>query len=177
MRKIAVIGSPGAGKSPFSRRLAEILKIEVFHLDALHWRPGWVETPDAEWEAVQRNLIKRDSWIIDGNYGGTIGLRVEAADTIIFLDLPRMLCVWRVVKRRFQNRGKTRPDMGEGCPEKLLDPKFPLFLKFIWHYPTAQRPNVLAKLAAVKNEKEIVHLQSTGQVKGFLQNDRFNQKP
>lgn len=168
MRKIAVIGSSGAGKSTFSRELGKILRIEVFHLDRLHWRPGWVEPPDEEWEAIQRDLVKKDSWIIDGNYSGTIYIRIEAADTVIFLDLPRAVCAWRVIKRRIQNHGKTRPDMGEGCPEKFFDPAFPAFLKFVWQYPQKNRPQVLKQLAQLGDRKKIVHLRSTGEAEDFF---------
>ena len=99
MRKILIIGSGGAGKSSLARELSERLDIEVVHLDKLYWRSGWIETPRDEWKAAISELVKGDSWIMDGNYGGTIEMRVNAADTIVLFDLPRTLCVYRAVKR------------------------------------------------------------------------------
>jgi len=96
MTKIAVIGSPGAGKSTLARQLGQVLGSEVFHLDAFYWKPGWVETPKEEWVEIQKKLVTKDSWIIDGNYGSTIEIRLQAAEVIIFLDLPRSVCLWRV---------------------------------------------------------------------------------
>ncbi|MGH9842177.1 MAG: hypothetical protein ACREEM_25785 [Blastocatellia bacterium] len=111
MRKVLVIGSGGAGKSTFAKCLGERLHIEVIHLDMLYWNPGWIETPKAEWLRAVEELVKRDAWIMDGNYSGTLDLRLKACDTVIFLDLPRLTCLWRVLKRVVQYRGRRRPDM------------------------------------------------------------------
>ncbi len=70
MGKVLVIGSGGAGKSTFARRLGKLLDIEVIHLDALYWNPGWVETPKAAWAETVAELVKRDSWIMDGSGAG-----------------------------------------------------------------------------------------------------------
>lgn len=143
LKRILVIGSPGAGKSTFSRRLAEILNIEVFHLDRLHWRPGWVEPSDAEWSQIVSDLVAKEEWIIDGNYGGvTMDIRLARADTVIFLDYPRLVCLWRVLKRRWMYHGKTRPDMAPGCPEKLDMG----LIRFIWYYPEKSRPSVMQQI-------------------------------
>jgi len=114
MKKVIVIGSGGAGKSTFSRRLGEATGLPVIHLDAHFWRPNWEPTPKDEWKAKVGELLKGDEWIMDGNFGGTRELRMQAADTIIMLDFPRRVCMYRVVKRAFQFHGKKRPDMGEG---------------------------------------------------------------
>lgn len=165
MTKIAVIGSPGAGKSTLARQLGQVLGIEVFHLDALYWKPGWVETPKEEWVEIQKELVIKDSWIIDGNYGSTIEIRLQAAEVIIFLDLPRTVCLWRVVKRRFQYAWQRRPDMAEGCPEKI-DWEF---LRWVWRFPLDERPGVVKKLAGLSGEKKIIRLTSPAQVKRFLE--------
>ncbi len=119
MQKMAIIASGGSGKSELARRLGTILGLEVHHLDALHWKAGWVATPKPEWRALVEELAGRDSWILDGNYGGTLDVRLTAAGTIIFLDLPRMTCIWRVLKRSVQSRGRRRPDSALGCPERF----------------------------------------------------------
>ncbi len=162
MRKIAIIGAGGSGKSTLARRLGEILGLEVIHLDALFWNPGWVETPRPEWEALQRELVARDTWIIDGNYGGTMDIRLQAADTVIFLDAPRWRCAYQVVKRRFQYRDRTRPDLADGCPEQISWE----FLRWIWTYPEQRRPGILDKLA--NGDAEVIILRSRRQIRAFL---------
>src|SRR5829696_6662179 len=99
MRKVLVIGSGGAGKSTVARRLGARLQIDVIHLDSLYWQPGWVETSKDEWKTIVAEILKRDSWILDGNYSGTLAMRYEACDTVIFLDMPPIVCLWRVIKR------------------------------------------------------------------------------
>jgi adenylate kinase family enzyme len=119
MKKVILIGSGGSGKSTLARKIGEILSIEVYHLDAIFWKPGWIGTPKEEQKAVQEELTSRKSWIIDGNYGSTMDIRLQAADTIIFFDLSKWVCLYRVLKRRFQYRNKKREDMGEGCEERI----------------------------------------------------------
>ena len=93
MRKVLVIGSGGAGKSTLARHLGELLHIDVIHLDALSWHPGWTETPRAEWRKIIEGLLRRDAWIIDGNYSNTLDIRLEECDTVIFLDIARRICL------------------------------------------------------------------------------------
>ena len=119
MKKVILIGSGASGKSTMARQLGEKLKIEVYHLDALFWQPNWVGVPKDEQRKVQNELVKKEEWIIDGNYGGTMEIRLNAADTIIFLDIHRVICVYRAFKRIVQYRNITRPDMGEGCEERF----------------------------------------------------------
>ena len=82
-------------------------------------KPNWEGVPREEQIAVQNNLIKDEKWIIDGNYGGTMGIRLNAADTIIFLDIHRTICIYRAFKRIVKYQNKTRPDMGAGCEERF----------------------------------------------------------
>lgn len=163
MQRIAVIGCAGSGKSTFSRKLGERLGMPVTHLDSLFWRPGWTEAPKDEWRDLVTELAAGDEWLIDGNYGGTLDLRIERADTVIYLDAPRRMCLWRVVKRWATHRGKPRPDMGADCPERL-DPKF---LKWIWDYPTVSRPKTLAALRE-KQSGRVYVLRTSGEMDEFL---------
>ncbi|MHA6252248.1 DNA topology modulation protein [Oceanobacillus sp. CAU 1775] len=164
MKKIVLIGSGGSGKSTLARQLGEKLKINVYHLDALFWRPNWVGVPKDEQRRVQSDLVKKEEWIIDGNYGGTMEIRVNAADTIIFLDIHRAICVYRVFKRILQYRNKTRPDMGEGCEER-----FDLnFFEWIWNYPKTKRPEILRRLNELSKDKQVIILKSPKEVQLFL---------
>src|SRR5688572_15577903 len=114
MKRVVVIGSGGAGKSTFSRQLGEITGIQVIHLDNIYWQPNWVKTPEEEWKGVVAQLLTRDCWIMDGNFGGTRQMRLEACDTAIWLDMPRRICIYRILKRAVAYRGRNRPDMAEG---------------------------------------------------------------
>ena len=163
MQRIMIIGSGGAGKSTLARKLGQHLGIPVIHLDTLYWQPGWLPTPSADWIGLQLKIIQNPCWIIDGNYGSTLDIRLEAADTIIFLDFEPGLCLWRVVKRYFRYRGKVRPDMAIGCPERLT----PEFLQWIWNFKQEKRPQIIRKLEAYPQSKVIV-LQNPAQVSNFL---------
>lgn len=162
-----MIGSGGAGKSTFARRLGKLLDLEVVHLDALYWNPGWVETPKAEWAETVAELVKRDSWIMDGNYSGTFDLRLKACDTVIFLDMPRLVCLWRVLKRSLIYRNRSRPDMGAGCQEKL-DPAFIEFILWIWNYPKRTRPKIIGWMRENSGSKKVVWLRSPAEAEKYL---------
>lgn len=127
MRRVLVIGSPGAGKSTLATKLAQRTGLPLFHLDQQYWQAGWVETDKAIWQEKVEEIAARDRWIIDGNYGGTLPPRLERADTVILLDYPTWLCLARVLRRIFSARGRVRLDMAEGCPERL-DPAFLLYI-------------------------------------------------
>ncbi|MED1410990.1 MULTISPECIES: DNA topology modulation protein [Bacillus] len=168
MKKIILIGSGGSGKSTLAKQLGNKLKIQVYHLDALFWKPNWVSVPKDEQRTVQNDIIKEEKWIIDGNYGGTMDIRINAADTIIFLDIHRTICVYRAFKRIVQYRNKTRSDMGEGCEER-----FDLqFFKWIWEYPKTKRPSILIRLDQLSQDKEIIILKSPNEVQRFLKEVR-----
>lgn len=165
MKKIVIIGSGGSGKSTLARQLGKKLKRKVYHLDALFWKPNWVGVPKEEQKKVQNDLVKEEEWIIDGNYGGTMEIRLNAADTIIFLDIPRTICVFRAFKRMLQYRNTTRPDMGEGCEERLSFK----FIKWIWEYPNTKRPKILEILEQLSKDKEVIILKSPKDVQHFLE--------
>jgi adenylate kinase family enzyme len=166
-KKIILIGSGGAGKSTMARRLGGVLNLPVYHLDALFWRAGWQESSRDELRRKQEFICAQDAWVIDGNYGGTLDVRLAAVDTVIFLDLPRTVCLFRAIKRSVLLHGKTRLDMAPDCPERF-NREFFKFLKWIWDYPVRSRPGVLTKLESLRGRKEIVILRTSREVTAFL---------
>lgn len=160
-----MIGSGGAGKSVLARRLGELLGIEVVHLDAYFWRPGWVETPQPEWRETVVRLTAGDAWVMDGNYERTMDVRLPAADTIVLMDVPRWRCLSRAIGRWLRYRGRSRPDLAPGCPEQ-----FDLtFLRWIWSFRSRERPRILLHLARWSSGRTVVVLRSPADTEVFLE--------
>lgn len=128
MLRVLVIGSGGSGKSTLAAQLGARLRLPVVHLDALYWRPGWVATPASGWRETVAHLVATERWVMDGNYGGTLDLRIAACDAVVLLDPPRSVCLARVVWRWLRYAGTTRPDMAPGCPEHLTWE----FVRWVW---------------------------------------------
>lgn len=165
MKKVLIIGSGGAGKSTFARRLHEATNLPLFHLDKLYWKPNWVETPKAEIYEITERLMAGDEWIMDGNFNSTMEKRIAASDTVFFLDMPRSLCVYQIFKRVFKYYKKTRPDMGEGCPEKFdLE-----FLKWVWSFPKEVKPLIEARIERAGQGKNIIRFKSRKDVEKFFE--------
>jgi adenylate kinase family enzyme len=165
MKRVVIIGSGGAGKSTLAVRLGEIVKIEVLHLDQLYWKPNWVESPKDEWIQTVAGLLQKETWIMDGNFGGTMEMRMAACDTVIWLDLPPTVCVYQALKRTLKYYGKTRPDMTEGCRERFdWD-----FLWWIWTFERSKSGKTLtAAIEKFKSEKNIIRLKSNREIEKFL---------
>lgn len=164
MKKIMIIGSSGSGKSTLARRISEITKIESFHLDRLFWKAGWENISQEEFKVKITKLLELDTWIIDGTFGGTMGIRLEAADTIIFLDFPSWVCLFNVIKRRIMYLGKTRPDMAEGCNEKIdLE-----FVMYILTFSFRRRKAIYETLNSVVDKKNIFVLKNRKETNLFL---------
>ena len=171
MQRVAIIGSCGAGKSTLARNLSEKLNLPVIHLDAYYWQPRWQESSKREWLQIHQKLIEGDRWIIDGNYGNTMAMRIAAADTVIWLNFNRYLCLWRVIKRYLQYCGKTRPDMAAFCPERLNLES----MQYVWHFPQIHRAKISEKLAACGENKQVIVLDNSRQMLDLLQ--QINPKP
>jgi adenylate kinase family enzyme len=163
--RILVLGPSGSGKSTVGKRIGRILGIPIVHLDMHYWQPNWMETPKDEWLDKVKKLITSETWVMDGNYTSTLKMRAEAADTLIFLDMTRRLSYFRVVVRYLKNRGKTRPDVTEGCQEKIdLD-----FIRWIWNYPDTRKPAIFRFLEKLKTSKNVYILSNQNEIEEFLE--------
>jgi adenylate kinase family enzyme len=163
-RRIMVIGSGGGGKSTFARELALRTGLPLVHLDRHYWRPGWVPTPRDEWAECVRQLSSGDSWILDGNYGGSLSIRVQRCDAIVFFDMPRLVCLRGVLQRWLVHQFKPRPDLAEGCPEKMDM----TFLRWIWNYPRDSRARVAAALQQAGPDVEVLMITRRVQAQTIL---------
>jgi adenylate kinase family enzyme len=156
MRRILVIGSPGAGKSTAARRLAQHLGLPLVHLDREFFGPGWVEPPRAEWRKRVSALVAKPEWVMDGNYGSTFDLRIPRATDIVWLDLPRWRCLLNVLWRVLRHYGRVRPDLGPGCAERFDWS----FMRWIWTYPKKVRPGTARLLQSLGPDKRVFVLRS-----------------
>lgn len=153
MKRVAVIGSPGAGKTTFSRELAKCTGLPLVHLDSeYHLLNKDYENNRDAWIASVAELIRQPSWIIDGNYKSTFELRFGKADTIIFLDYPTHISIWRAFRRRFEYRNKVRPDMPDTWKEKIE----PSFLWFMATYRRTQTGDVHKMLDKLSGKNIVV---------------------
>jgi len=165
MERVAIIGSGGAGKSTLARALGARLNLPVYHLDQVFWQPGWKALPRAEWIEQHDALCAKPRWILDGNYGSTMDHRLACCDAVVFLDISRWRCMYRVLRRRLRYAGRTRPDMSPDCPERVPWD----FVQWILAYPHTRRPAILQKLNVLRDEKAIYHVQSPSEVNHFLE--------
>jgi adenylate kinase family enzyme len=169
VKKVLLIGPGGAGKSTLARQLAARTSLPVVHLDSLFWRPGWTRTPAAEWNAAVLRELSREAWIMDGNYGGTLDMRLASCDTVVLLDLPPWLCLWRAIRRRVQFHRSSRPDMTPGCEERLEAS----YLWWILTYRARRLPRLRAKLECARRQgKQVFVLRSRKAVAAFLEHTR-----
>lgn len=166
MRRVMVVGGPGSGKSTFARALSAKTGLPVFHMDLIHWLPGWVERPSAEKSRLTKKVHAKEAWIFEGGHSATYPERIAMADTLIWLDLPLALRLWRVLRRWAQYRGQTRPDLPENCPERL---SFEFFW-FILRTSAKQRRRHLATIVDPPAHLTCHHLHSPSMVTGYLAN-------
>jgi len=162
MERIAVIGCGGSGKSTIARQLGSTLKLPITHLDAVYYDERWNPLPQEEFAARQNKLVAGERWLIDGNYASTLPIRLAAADTIIFLDLPAITCLWGIAQRRWRYRGGQHQDDG------VFDRITWSFVKYIWGYRTAMKPKVTALTAQHGAHARLVILRSRRAAKAFV---------
>ena len=163
MERIMIIGCGGAGKSTLARQLGEKLNLPVVHLDKLFWLPGWEHISRAEFDRLHLEMLKKETWILDGNYDRTMAERAKYCDTIIYLDFSRFACLLGVAKRIMTTYGKVRPDMGAGCPERF-DWEF---LKWVWDFNKNNREKIYRLLNEAEGKETIV-LKNRRAVRKFL---------
>ena len=143
VRRIAIVGISGSGKTALGRRLAQSTGLILHPMDALFWRGAWQATPETEYLAAHGCLVAQPEWIIEGYIDCTMAERVRRADLIIDLDIPGPLCAWRVFARWLRHRRRARPELPPEAVERLS-------LKYLWTvFTCAERPAVDAALAGV----------------------------
>lgn len=158
-KKILVIGSPGSGKSYFSKKLSLKTNIPVYHLDMYYWREGWVSTPHDEFDKLLNEIMSNEEWIVDGNYQRTLEHRVSQAEVVFFLDLPVDICLIAEQKRRNQKR--------DDFPSFLTEGEDPEFIEYIKNFPTKDKIEILNILAKYPNVK-VYQIKSREEMEKYL---------
>ena len=166
MNRIMIIGQPGSGKSTLAQVLGMRTGLPVTHVDKIHWQRSWVERSKSETTRLCEQAAAHQQWIIEGGHSTTWPGRVARADLLVCLDRPVMLRIWRVLRRSVVMRGRTRPDMAEGCPERLRS--LPEFIGYIWRTREAGR-TIMKQLATIAPPAcRVVYLRSDDEVSAFM---------
>lgn len=164
--KITIIGFSGSGKSTLAKFLANTHQLPVLHLDSVHWLPNWQERPlENKIDIVNDFLNNNKNWVIEGNYHSVcFDKRMEQADIIIVMILPAWQCYIRVLKRYIRYRNTTRPDMGEGCNEKI-DWEFSK-----WVLKNGRQPKHHKRLQTIQTryKEKVIVLRNQQQIDEFM---------
>lgn len=163
MKKIIVIGSPGAGKSVFSRKLQALTGLPLYHLDNIWHKPDKTTLSKEEFDAWLSDITKAEQWILDGHYSRTLAMRFQACDTVFLLDYPVEICLDGVNKRI----GKSRVDMP--WIETQMGEEF---RQWIMEFPTKALPKAYALIEKYSDTKKIFVLKSREETEKFLRTFR-----
>lgn len=159
MRKVIVIGCPGAGKSTFARKLRDATGLPLYYLDMLWHKPDQTNVSREEFEAQIKELVQRDQWIIDGNYLRTMELRLKECDTVFLLDYPLEICLAGAESRI----GKRRED--PPWIEKEFDEEF---RQWIIDFPKEQLPQLYELIKKYQDGRDIVIFTSREEADEYL---------
>lgn len=162
MLKVIVIGSPGAGKSTFARKLRDVTKLPLYYLDMIWHKPDQTNISIEEFDARLKEIVRKDSWIIDGNYLCTLEPRLEKCDTVFLMDYPLEVCLLGAEARI----GKKREDMP--WVEEEFDKEF---RQYIIDFPKEQLPQVYELLEKYKEDKKIFIFKSREEAEEYLKKE------
>ena len=164
-----IVGTAGAGKSTFAKRLGAALAIPVIHLDQLRWEPGWRMVDDDAFRQRVRDAITDDQWITDGNYAAlTFDLRLPRADLFILLDPPTLGCCWRVLRRMLGNHLDEKESLADGCRERL-DRRFFDRVRYIAGFRRINLPRIEGYRAALGPEVSVLVLHNKREIAAALE--------
>lgn len=169
MKRVMIVGQPGAGKSWLARELGAITGLPVHHMDTIHFKPGWVERPRREKVAMARAVEELDEWIFEGGLSATYDTRLRRCDTLIVLDVPLPRRAFRILRRTLRHFGKTRPEMPENCPEKFR----PEFWRWVWQTRRSGRDSLQALMQNAGRNVDVFLLHTPEEVRHFLDDARL----
>ncbi|MGW4295618.1 topology modulation protein [Micromonospora chersina] len=171
MERIAIIGCGGSGKSTIARQLAQSLGAPLTHLDGVYYDEQWRPLPQDEFAAQQEELVAGERWIIEGNHASTLPIRLAAADTVIFLDLPAVTCLWGIAQRRWRYRG------GQHHQDGVYDRITWNFVRYILDYRRSMRPRVQNLVREHGRHVRLLTLNSRRQANQLMKRVRDEHQP
>jgi adenylate kinase family enzyme len=167
MKKVAVFGNAGGGKSTLSKRLSETTGLPLYILDKIKYQPGGIEVSDEDYKQIHREILATDQWIIDG-FGciETLWPRLDEADSLVFIDLPIYVHFWWVTKRFIT--GYAKPP--QGWPEKspILKSSMNSY-RALWLCYKYLTPKYREYVEEAKNTKCVYHIRATKQISQFFE--------
>ncbi|HOZ33345.1 MAG TPA: AAA family ATPase [Tabrizicola sp.] len=167
MRRVMIVGSPGAGKSTLAMVMGRALGLPVHHLERICFRKGWRWVPTPQRDAAMAQVFALPAYVLEGNYPQTFSARLADCDTLIWLDLPVLLRLWRVCRRLWRHRGQERPDLPEGSVETDARHQWAF-----WRYFLIDRLGVedatATMVAKAPPGVQVIHLRSRREVGAFV---------
>lgn len=167
MQRVMIVGGPGSGKSTLARQIGELTGLPVYHMDKIHYSSGWQERPSAEKSRMTHQVHVRSQWILEGGHSATYPERLARADTLIWLDYPFHVRVYRVLMRSFKYRGQTRPDLPPGCPEQFNAGTIN-FLRFIFRTRNTARRKIELLFDNLPSHVKAYKLTNNDAIKAFV---------
>jgi len=162
VNRVAIVGCGGSGKSYVARELSRLLDLPITHMDAVYFDDQWNPLPMERFEAVQREFVAAPRWVIDGNYNSTVQVRLQAADSVVFMDLPTRVCLWGILSRQLRH-GRGHNDQ-TGVYNRITGD----VLRYVLGYRRKMRPRVLAKIDQHASGARVIMLTSRRQTRHFL---------
>ncbi len=162
--RVMIIGCCGAGKSTFAGRLSKLIPLPLIHLDQEYWQADWQEPQKEVWQDRVLQLSKQEQWMMDGNYGSSLEIRLKRADAVVFLDYSTIKCVSRVSQRIWKYHGTVRPDMPDGCRERW-DWNF---MHYVAVFNWVRRPSIMRLLERYNDKVETIILKNDKDVSRFF---------
>lgn len=168
--RVLVIGCSGGGKSTLSRKLSGRLDLPYVSMDReFYWLPGWIKRPKGEERAMIAARVAENRWIMDGSGASTFDLRLPRTDLVIWVRVPRRICLWGLACRVASSFGRVRPDMAPGCPEQLPDREF---LSYIWNFERRVSPVIVKAIDRYSPEMPVLTLRSRRDMRALVESLR-----
>ncbi|MBB3607971.1 AAA family ATPase [Rhizobium sp. BK602] len=155
--RVLVVGCAGTGKSTLAQAIAKLRELTYVSMDRdVFWLPGWKPRPRAEFIERIKQAVDGPRWIMDGNSPGTLPLRLPRADIVLWRRPPRHVALYGIFWRWLRFRGRTRPEMALGCPERLTW----TFIRYVWNFEREEAPQFDEMLARHGQHVPVVMLRS-----------------
>ena len=164
MKRIAIVGCSGGGKSTLARALGPALGLPVVHIDTVFWKPGWTEPDRDMFRAAMDAALSGDQWVCDGNFTSVADITLARADTIVWVDQAIALCLRRAIWRGVTGFGRTRADLAPGCPEKI---DF-AFYHYILTWNRSARPRMQSAIDAFGRQARLFRLTTDREIAAWL---------